>query len=69
MQRYQQTWPWNLFKNIREFDVTGVNKVTTDTQAKETVRYDGSGRLLTAPAKGLNIVRYSDGTEKKIFTK
>lgn len=69
MQSYQQTNPWYFFKNIREFDVTGVNKVTADTQAKETTRYDGSGRLLTAPAKGLNIVRYSDGTEKKIIVK
>lgn len=41
----------------------------TDADAVETARYDASGRLLAAPAKGINIIQYSDGTTRKVVVK
>lgn len=57
---------WGDFKNIVEFDPTGVDKVTTSTNAKEVSRYSVNGQRLSAPTKGLNIVKYSDGSVKKV---
>ena len=54
------------FENIVEFDATGIDKVTTSNDAKELSRYSVNGQRLSAPAKGLNIVKYSDGSVKKV---
>lgn len=66
---YQDYWLadiWGDFGNILEYDVTGVKKVTTSTDAKEVFRYSVNGQRLSAPTKGLNIVKYSDGSMKKV---
>ena len=57
---------FGYFENIVEFDATGIDKVTTSTDAKELSRYSVNGQRLSAPAKGLNIVKYSDGSVKKV---
>ena len=57
---------WGDFGKIVEFDATGIDKVTTSTDAKELSRYSVNGQRLSAPAKGLNIVKYSDGSVKKV---
>ena len=57
---------WGDFGNIVEYDPTGIDKVTTSTDAKELSRYSVNGQQLSAPAKGLNIVKYSDGSVKKV---
>ena len=57
---------FGYFEKIVEFDATGIDKVTTSTNAKEVSRYSANGQRLSAPAKGLNIVKYSDGSVKKI---
>ena len=57
---------WGDFGNIVEYAPTGIDKVTTSTDAKEFSRYSVNGQRLTAPAKGLNIVKYSDGSVKKV---
>ncbi len=41
----------------------------TAADAVETARYDTSGHLLAAPAKGINIIQYSDGTTRKVVVK
>ena len=56
----------DYFKNIVEFDVTGIDKTTTSTDVEEVARYSVNGQLLSAPTKGLNIVKYSDGSVKKV---
>ncbi|MGN0233304.1 MAG: leucine-rich repeat domain-containing protein [Bacteroidaceae bacterium] len=50
---------------------TGIDDVDVAvTGAPEVMGYyDMSGRLLSAPCRGVNIVRYSDGTSRKIFVK
>ena len=57
---------FGYFEKIVEFDATGIDKVTTSTDVKEVSRYSANGQRLSAPAKGLNIVKYSDGSVKKI---
>ena len=57
---------FGYFESIVEFDATGIDKVTTSTDAKELSRYSVNGQRLSAPAKGLNIVKYRDGSVKKV---
>jgi len=57
---------FRYFKNIEEFDATGIDNVTTSSNAKEVSRYSANGQRLSAPAKGLNLVKYSDGSVKKV---
>ena len=56
----------NYFENIVEFEATGIDKTTTSTDVEEVSRYSVNGQRLSAPAKGLNIVKYSDGSVKKV---
>ena len=57
---------FGYFEKIVEFDAAGIDKVTTSTNVKEVSRYSANGQRLSAPAKGLNIVKYSDGSVKKV---
>ena len=57
---------FGYFEKIVEFDATGIDKVNTSTNAKEVSRYSVNGQRLSSPAKGLNIVKYSDGSVKKV---
>ena len=57
---------FGYFENIVEFDATGIDKTTTSTDAKEVSRYSVNGQRLVGPTKGLNIVKYSDGSVKKV---
>ena len=65
---YDDYWlsEFGYFENIVEFEATGIDEVTTSTDAKELSRYSVNGQRLSAPAKGLNIVKYSDGSVKKV---
>ena len=56
----------HYFENIVEFDATGIDKTTTSTDVEEVARYSVNGQRLSAPTKGLNIVKYSDGSVKKV---
>ena len=57
---------FGYFEKIVEFDAAGIDKVATSTNAKEVSRYSANGQRLSAPAKGLNFVKYSDGSVKKV---
>lgn len=65
-KKYRQAEIWKEF-DIEEMDGTGIEGVTNDSTVTEEARYDANGNRLAAPTKGLNIVRYSDGTGKKIM--
>ena len=56
----------DYFENIVEFETTGIDKTTTSTDVEEVARYSVNGQRLSAPTKGLNIVKYSDGSVKKV---
>ena len=56
----------NYFENIVEFEAAGIDKTTISTDVEEVTRYSVNGQRLSAPTKGLNIVKYSDGSVKKV---
>ena len=60
---------FGYFENIVEFDATGIDKTTTSTDVEEVSRYSLNGQRLVGPTKGLNIVKYSDGTVRKVVVK
>lgn len=65
---YQDYWlaeGWGDFKNIAEYDATKVDNSVAGKEVKEVSRYTANGQRLDAPTKGLNIVRYSDGSVRK----
>jgi hypothetical protein len=50
-------------------DVSGVEEVVAPCVVTEVERYDMRGRRLDAPQRGLNIVRMSDGTVRKVVVR
>lgn len=67
MYNYQCWEEWYAFNHIVEFSPTGINGVHSSAERREVERYDASGRRLTSPTKGLNIVRFNDGTTRKVM--
>lgn len=49
-------------------DGSGISDAAADT-ATETARYTADGVRVDAPVKGVNIVRYSDGTVRKVIVR
>lgn len=68
-QDYKSTVPWKYFKNIEEYEVSGIDRISQTTNPEEVARYGSDGRLLPVPTKGLNIVKYSDGSIRKVIVK
>ena len=64
-QSYRDDERWNAFSEIREFDVTQVEPVPHQA-AVPVEYYNLSGSKLPAPQQGINIIRYSDGTVRKV---
>lgn len=48
---------------------TGIDNITDASDVKELFRYSVNGQRLTAPIKGVNIVKYSDGSVRKEIVK
>ena len=72
MHEYARTYPWNQFKAIRGFsgetiDPVGITSTFYDANTHDITRYSIDGRRLEHPQKGLNIIRLSDGTVKKVM--
>ena len=66
---YKQTAGWNRFVNIEEDAPTGINAAHCVKAAEEAARYTMDGRHLSKPQPGVNIVRMTDGTTKKVIVK
>ena len=58
---------WKDFAKIQEF--AGINNVKADSDSHEVARYDIHGRLLSEPTPGINIVKMSNGTTRKVIVK
>ena len=70
IEAYKATSAWNKFFNIEEHDYTSsVNAVTTDNQRTPTHYYSVDGHRIKQPQRGINIIRMSDGTVKKVMVK
>ena len=73
VEAYRTATYWKDFKNIKEkyYSSTGINKVNTNSGSQKEVheisRYSINGQRVNAPTRGVNIVKYSDGTTKKIM--
>lgn len=63
MMDYAIADEWYKFAKVQE--IAGVEEVEVNIDAVEVARYDIYGRLLSEPTKGINIVKYSDGTTRK----
>lgn len=48
---------------------TGIEDVTTGTEATVVARYNVNGVQIAAPVKGVNILKMSDGTTRKVLVK
>ena len=50
-------------------DPDGIEGVEASEDAVEVARYDIQGRKIANPQKGINIIRYSDGSTRKVMIK
>ena len=67
---YQSADVWKNFWNLQESETTDIDNAIMNTQtAKELKCYDAAGRETGSHHKGLNIIRMSDGTTKKVIVK
>lgn len=62
---YKSAQQWNAFYNIE----TGIKTVPTSASAIEVERYTTGGMRIASPQKGINIIKMSDGTVKKVLVK
>ena len=67
VDNYRQADVWKDFKNIAEYNPTGINNAITNSSVRETNRYSANGQIMETTARGMNIVKYSDGSVKKIM--
>ena len=64
-----QNSEWRYCKEIIEMETSGIDSVILNPDAKEVSRYSADGQRLAVPVKGLNIVKYSDGSARKVVVK
>lgn len=58
-----------ITKTIKVITPTGIGQISSNNDVKEVSRYSVNGQRLTAPTKGVNIVKYSDGSVRKEIVK
>lgn len=70
LRAYQNAEGWKNFWNIEAYEVeVGIDEVPTEVGAKtECGRYDLQGRPVDDTYRGVTIIRYTDGSAKKIVT-
>ncbi len=73
---YEATDGWKDFWEIVEMDVndmtpeyTAVDDIVVDGQANVIGYYTLDGKRISQPQRGINIIRYSDGTTRKVLMK
>lgn len=68
---YMAATGWQDFVYMEEGVPSGIHEVAADdeTEQVEVARYNANGARIDHPVKGLNIIRYNDGTVKKVYVK
>ena len=68
---YENTNDWNRFSNIVEMDYgeTGIAPTVIDENDTPAEYYSIDGTRLDRPQRGINIIRMSDGTTRKVVVK
>ena len=64
---YKTTDPWSNFVNVVALEATGIEGKPTDNAPRVDAVYDIDGRRTDSMKRGLNIVRMSDGTTRKVM--
>ncbi len=54
-------------KEIESSGTVGINNASSESEVKEVARYSVDGARISAPVKGINIVKMSDGTTRKVM--
>ena len=67
-EAYASTFPWNDFENIVEEDLSGIEEMEVKSHGGAAY-YNLIGQRVTEPQRGINIIRYSNGTSKKVLVK
>ena len=55
--------------NVTVTQATGITGTQNTTDVREIARYTIDGKRINQPQRGINIVKYSDGTVKKVIVK
>ena len=55
--------------NVKITQATGITDTQTSADVREIARYTIDGKRINQPQRGVNIVKYSDGTVKKVVVK
>ncbi len=70
IETYSTTAVWEDFYMIKDIETSGIETLTPNDAELEIVGYYSiDGKQLNAPQKGINIVKFSDGTSKKVMVK
>ena len=69
-EAYMNTQGWNVFKNIIEMpndETTNISGIISDSAQKSL--YNIAGQKVNGNCKGITIVKYSDGSTRKVIKK
>lgn len=55
--------------NVKVTQATGITDTQTSADVREIARFTIDGKRINQPQRGINIVKYSDGTVKKVIVK
>lgn len=55
--------------NVKVTQATGITDTQTSADVREVARFTIDGKRISQPQRGINIVKYSDGTVKKVVVK
>ena len=69
IDKYKATEGWKDFMWITEGIPSGIGEVKTEVDKTEVSRYTIDGKKLSEPQEGINIIKMSDGTTKKVIVK
>ena len=69
-RKYKVTEGWLEFNRIEEGIPSSITLPNNSTsEPTETERYTLDGKQITTPQRGINVVKMSDGTVKKVLVK
>ena len=69
ISRYKNTKYWEEFYDIKAVEATDVSQPEYKRTSTVVRRYDSNGRQMDKPFKGLNILKMSDGSTRKVMVK
>ena len=67
LDSYKATSPWSSFGTILPISTTGIGEIATDGEAGIDTIYNLEGKRGNGISRGLNIIRMSDGTTRKVL--